>query len=223
MSSLVQLYGGFDELLFRIEENGGELTPELETQLQVFEEQIPKKIDNVGFVIAMKEQEIIGLKNFKKSIDAKIKSGENAIDSLKKFLSGVVRKHGTNHKSGFKQLKGSVVTFNDITKVKRVITDDKLLQDEYRKMKVSLGYAEYKKYFADLYPELESEFKIELTMPLEEFEKVHKEAPELLNNAVGTPDMDKIAVAEICPRGCEDKTIYNVAVYGLKKLEVPNE
>jgi hypothetical protein len=226
MSSLVQLYGGFDELLFRIEEQGGELTPELEKELEVFSEAIAQKVDNVGLALAAKEKDIEGLKQFKKSIDGGIKSAENTVKNFKAFLAKVCQKHGETTKEGKKFLKGKVVRFGDITRKVRSVEYLEKVPDEYLEQEIELTLADYFQYKEKLLdaiaPDLGSQFRVKLKMPF----TTYKECCEkymgfsLIDRFGVTPDMEKIGAAETLPDGCKEETIYNIRVDKKRGVEV---
>jgi hypothetical protein len=223
MSSLVQLYGGFDELLFRIEENGGELTPELETELEALSETIAKKVDNAGLALAQKEKEIEGLKQFKKSIDGGIKSAENTVKNFKAFLAKVCQRHGETTKEGKKFLKGQVIRFGDITRKVRSVEFDYKVPIIYKDIDVRVNYDTYKNYLKEKYPDLESKFVVDFKMPLSDYLQLEKEIPDYVQGLTTydvSPNMDRINAAETLPEGCKETTVYNVRVDKKKGVEV---
>jgi hypothetical protein len=226
MSSLVQLYGGFDELLFRIEENGGELTPELEKELEALSETIAKKVDNAGLALAQKEKEVEGLKQFKKSIDGGIKSTENTIKNFKAFLAKVCQRHGDTTKEGKKFLKGQIVRFGDITRKVRIVEFLDKVPDEYLDQEIELTLADYWQYKEKLLdaidPDLQSKFKIRLKMSFPKYKECCEKyiAFSLIDRFGVTLNMEKILAADTLPDGCKEETIYNVRVDKKKGVEV---
>ena len=88
----------FDEL----EENGGELTPELEEQLNITQEQFKSKIKDYSNVIKMLESDIIAIKEEKARLSDLQKSKEKAIERLKKIMIEAIENFGDTTKSGGK-------------------------------------------------------------------------------------------------------------------------
>lgn len=92
------LFSIFDEL----EENGGELTPELEEQLNITQEQFKSKIKDYSNVIKMLESDIVAIKEEKARLSDLQKSKEKAIERLKKIMVEAIENFGDTTKSGGK-------------------------------------------------------------------------------------------------------------------------
>lgn len=95
-----ELLAIFDEL----EENGGELTPELEEQLNITQEEFRDKIKSYSNVVKMLENDIIDIKAEKARLNDLQKSKENTIERLKKIMIDAVELFGDTTKSGSKYL-----------------------------------------------------------------------------------------------------------------------
>lgn len=92
------LFSIFDEL----EENGGELTPELEEQLNITQEQFKSKIKDYSNVVKMLETDITAIKEEKARLSDLQKSKEKNIERLKKIMVEAIENFGDTTKSGGK-------------------------------------------------------------------------------------------------------------------------
>lgn len=92
------LFSIFDEL----EENGGELTPELEEQLNITQEQFKSKIKDYSNVIKMLENDIAAIKEEKARLNDLQKSKEKNMERLKKIMVEAIENFGDTTKSGGK-------------------------------------------------------------------------------------------------------------------------
>lgn len=92
------LFSIFDEL----EENGGELTPELEEQLNITQEQFKSKIKDYSNIIKMLETDITAIKEEKARLSDLQKSKEKNIERLKKIMVEAIENFGDTTKSGGK-------------------------------------------------------------------------------------------------------------------------
>ena len=118
-----ELLSIFDEL----EENGGELTPELEEQLNITQEEFRDKIKSYSNVVKMLENDIIDIKAEKARLNDLQKSKEKTIERLKKIMIDAVELFGDTTKSGSKYLDygtGKVSIRNtQVVEVEEDITD----------------------------------------------------------------------------------------------------
>ena len=95
-----ELLSIFDEL----EENGGELTPELEESLNITREEFKDKIKSYSNVVKMLENDIVDIKAEKARLNDLQKSKEKTIERLKKIMIDAVELFGDTTKSGGKYL-----------------------------------------------------------------------------------------------------------------------
>ena len=93
-----ELLAIFDEL----EENGGELTPELEEQLNISQEEFRDKIKSYSNVVKMLENDITDIKEEKARLSDLQKSKEKSIERLKKIMIESIEMFGDTTKSGNK-------------------------------------------------------------------------------------------------------------------------
>lgn len=118
-----ELLSIFDEL----EENGGELTPELEEQLNITQEEFRDKIKSYSNAVKMLENDIINIKAEKARLNDLQKSKEKTIERLKKIMIDAIELFGDTTKSGSKYLDygtGKVSIRNtQVVEVEEDITD----------------------------------------------------------------------------------------------------
>ena len=93
-----ELLAIFDEL----EENGGELTPELEKQLNISKEEFRDKIKSYSDVVKMLENDITDIKAENARLSDLQKSKEKSIERLKKIMVESIEMFGDTTKSGSK-------------------------------------------------------------------------------------------------------------------------
>lgn len=118
-----ELLAIFDEL----EDNGGELTPELEEQLNITQEEFRDKIKSYSNVVKMLENDIVDIKAEKARLNDLQKSKEKTIERLKKIMIDAVELFGDTTKSGGKYLDfgtGKVSIRNtQVVEVEEDVTD----------------------------------------------------------------------------------------------------
>ena len=90
----------FDE----IEENGGEITPELEKELSIKQEEFKEKVENYTKVIKLLEQDINSIKEEKKRLTDLATSKQKVIDRLTTIIIGAINTFGETKKTGVKYL-----------------------------------------------------------------------------------------------------------------------
>lgn len=118
-----ELLAIFDEL----EENDGELTPELEEQLNITQEEFRDKIKSYSNAVKMLENDIVGIKAEKARLNDLQKSKEKTIERLKKIMIDAVELFGDTTKSGNKYIDygtGKVSIRNtQVVEVEEDVTD----------------------------------------------------------------------------------------------------
>ena len=90
----------FDEL----EENGGELTPEIEEKLKITEESFKDKVEGYVHIIKELESNLTLIESEAKRLANLKKSKQNTIDRLKNIMADAISKYGSTSKSGGKYL-----------------------------------------------------------------------------------------------------------------------
>lgn len=127
MSNIFQIKQELLAIFDELEENGGELTPELEEQLNITQEEFRDKIKSYSNVVKMLENDIIGIKEEKARLSDLQKSKEKTIERLKKIMIDAVELFGDTTKSGSKYLDfgtGKVSIRNtQVVEVEEDITD----------------------------------------------------------------------------------------------------
>ncbi len=110
---LFEIEQSFLQLILEIDDNGGELTPELEERLNITKDEFEKKFINYYNLIKMLESDISFIKDKKKHLDSANKRKQSIIDSLKNKMSNALELFGTVTKTGsityiFPDLKVSI-------------------------------------------------------------------------------------------------------------------
>lgn len=104
MSNIYNIKNELLAIFAEIEENEGELTPELEEQLNITQEEFRDKIKSYSNVVKMLENDIIDIKAEKARLNDLQKSKEKTIERLKKIMIDAVELFGDTTKSGNKYL-----------------------------------------------------------------------------------------------------------------------
>lgn len=102
---MANIYDIQEELLSifnAIEENEGELTPELEEALTIKQEEFNYKVKSYGDVIKQLELDIFGIKQEKDRLNELQKSKEKTIERLKSIIIQAINLFGDTSKSGSK-------------------------------------------------------------------------------------------------------------------------
>ena len=127
MANIYQISQELLGILDELEENGGELTPELEEKLNITQEEFRDKIKSYTDVIKMLENDIVDIKAEKARLNDLQKSKEKTIERLKKIMIDAVELFGVTTKSGSKYLDygtGKVSIRNtQVVEVEEDITD----------------------------------------------------------------------------------------------------
>lgn len=100
--NLFTITNNLQEIFDRIEENEGELTPELEEELSIKQEELDNKLKSYQNAINQWKSDIDACKNEIKRIQDIKKTKENRIDRLKNILVYTIDKFGYEGKSGNK-------------------------------------------------------------------------------------------------------------------------
>lgn len=150
MSNLMQLNFELEDVMSLIRDNEGVLTPELDKLLEVKQQEVINKIDNVGFAVVSRQKEIEALKIMEESVIARRKSLENDLARFKAWLSDCVRNFGSENvgKKTYtaKVLAGQVITIKDNTKEVLTYTEERVT-DDFKDMVLTLRipYKEFNK------------------------------------------------------------------------------
>lgn len=125
----------FDE----IEENGGEISPELEKELCIKQSEFKEKVESYTKVIKLLDQDITSIHEEKKRLTDLAASKQKIIDRLTTIIIGAINTFGETKKTGVKYLDygtGSVSIRNS----KAVDVDDELLKEIEEQMKHLWNY-----------------------------------------------------------------------------------
>lgn len=102
MSNIYNIQQNLLSIFEQIEENEGELTPELELALQINQANFKNKVRDYTKVIQQFEIDIKAIKEEKDRLNSLQKSKENTINSLKQILIVAIKNFGDTNKSGVK-------------------------------------------------------------------------------------------------------------------------
>lgn len=102
MASIYNIQQNLLDIFNQIEENCGELTPELEEQLNISKDEFEDKIKSYTCVIHQLESDLCAIKEEKDRLDSIKKSKEKTIESLKRIMVEAIQLFGNTSKSGTK-------------------------------------------------------------------------------------------------------------------------
>ena len=112
------------DIFNELEENGGELTPELEAKLNITQSEFKNKIENYLYVIKQTESDINVCDSEAKRLTALKKSKQNTVDRIKSVMAKAIEQFGDENKSGnrFIDLGTAKITVRKSDKV--IVNDD---------------------------------------------------------------------------------------------------
>ena len=102
MSNIYNIQKDLLNLFETIEENEGEITPEIEEQLTIKQEEFKNKIKDYSSVVNRLELDIKGIKEEKVRLNDLQKSKEHTISKLKDIMVVAINQFGDTSKSGSK-------------------------------------------------------------------------------------------------------------------------
>lgn len=103
--SLYQIDAELQRIVDEIIDAGGEITPELEEQLAITQDNLNEKLDNYRKLFTMIESRALACKTEKQRIEVLQKSRERAAKKLKDAMLEAVLKWGNSNKSGNKVIE----------------------------------------------------------------------------------------------------------------------
>ena len=112
------------DIFNELEENGGELTPELEDKLNITQSEFKNKIENYLYVIKKTESDINACDAEAKRLTALKKSKQNTVDRIKSVMAKAIEQFGDENKNGnrFIDLGTAKITVRTSNKV--IVNDD---------------------------------------------------------------------------------------------------
>ena len=102
MANIYQLQQDLLAIFDELEENGGELTPELEAQLAITEESFKSKVEDYTKVIHHYQDDLAAIKAETERLKRLKESKEKIIDRLKNVILEAIDKFGETNKNGVK-------------------------------------------------------------------------------------------------------------------------
>lgn len=98
--SIFNIEADLEVIFMELEDNGGELTPELEQRLMITQENFENKVSKYVKAIRYYEDNVSILKGRKKGIDDLLKVRENRVKRLRAVITDAVTRYGVKGKSG---------------------------------------------------------------------------------------------------------------------------
>ena len=102
MASIYNIQQDLIEIFDKIEANEGEITPELEEQLRISQDEFEDKIRSYTCVVRQLECDLAAIKDEKARLDAIKKSKEKTIERLKQVMVEAIQTFGDTSKTGVK-------------------------------------------------------------------------------------------------------------------------
>lgn len=102
MANIYQLQQDLLAIFDELEENGGELTPELEKQLSITEESFKSKVEDYTKVIHHYQDDLAAIKAETERLKRLKESKEKIVDRLKKVILEAVEQFGETNENGVK-------------------------------------------------------------------------------------------------------------------------
>lgn len=98
--SIFNVEADLEAIFMELEDNGGELTPEIEEKLKITQENFENKVSKYVKAIRYYEDNVSILKGRKKGIDDLLKVRENRAKRLRAVITDAVSRYGIKGKSG---------------------------------------------------------------------------------------------------------------------------
>lgn len=104
MSNLYKISEELRNIYSQIEENEGELTPELEEALSITEEDFQNKISDYSELLKQLNADLFTIDTESKRLSALKKSKENLVNKLKETMADAIEEFGYTNKTGSKYI-----------------------------------------------------------------------------------------------------------------------
>ena len=112
------------DIFNELEENGGDLTPELEDKLNITQSEFKNKIENYLYVIKKTESDINACDAEAKRLTALKKSKQNTVDRIKSVMAKAIEQFGDENKNGNKFIDLGTAKITVRTSDKVIVNDD---------------------------------------------------------------------------------------------------
>lgn len=142
MSSLFQISSELDSIFYEIEENGGEITPEIEEKLALTQDNFREKVGRYVEAIKSLDSDIDSCKKEKDRVMSYSKSKTLAKERLSKALITAIMNYGDTNAKGNK--------FVDLTTGKAQVRESKTIElDEVLISAIVASFMKYVKWYND--------------------------------------------------------------------------
>lgn len=112
------------DIFNELEENSGELTPELEDKLNITQSEFKNKIENYLYIIKQTESDINACDAEAKRLTALKKSKQNTVDRIKSVIAKAIEQFGDENKNGNRFIDLGTAKITVRTSDKVIINDD---------------------------------------------------------------------------------------------------
>lgn len=112
------------DIFNELEENGGELTPELEDKLNITQSEFKNKIENYLYVIKQTESDINACDAEAKRLTALKKSKQNTVDRIKSVIAKAIEQFGDENRNGNRFIDLGTAKITVRTSDKVIVNDD---------------------------------------------------------------------------------------------------
>ena len=112
------------DIFNELEENGGDLTPELEDKLNITQSEFKNKIENYLYVIKKTESDINACDAEAKRLTALKKSKQNTVDRIKSVMAKAIEQFGDENKNGNRFIDLGTAKITVRTSDKVIVNDD---------------------------------------------------------------------------------------------------
>lgn len=112
------------DIFNELEENSGELTPELEDKLNITQSEFKNKIENYLYIIKQTESDINACDAEAKRLTALKKSKQNTVDRIKSVIAKAIEQFGDENKNGNRFIDLGTAKITVRTSDKVIVNDD---------------------------------------------------------------------------------------------------
>ena len=128
MSNLFNISAELRDIYAELEENGGELTPEMDEKLAITESDFKSKVEDYANVIKNLQADIIAIETESKRLDGLKKSKSKTIERLQSIVSDAISEFGNTTKSGGKYVDLGTMKLSIRNNIKCEVNDELVSQ-----------------------------------------------------------------------------------------------
>jgi hypothetical protein len=136
MSTIFEISKELDIIFSNIEENDGEITPELQQQLEINEQNLSKKLEAYYFKIKEYKSKIDTIKAHIQTMKQRQEKFNKIIERLESVAAGAVMKFGDTTKAGNSFIETDLYKASTRKSEKLVVLDENFIPDDYKTTKL---------------------------------------------------------------------------------------